>query len=107
QETATKRPVLPAAGYRLRSDFTDDALTTAAITGSAGEVWINTPYGHYRGVHRPGVLNLPLNDATKIVAREGTLTSVQRDAIGAYFGTPRKYMVCMSPDTVVSNLRIY
>src|SRR5690606_18256418 len=71
------------------------------------EVWINTPYGHYRGVHRPGVLNLPLNDATEVIAREGAFTDAQREAIAARFGTARKYMVCMSPDTVFSNLRIY
>ena len=106
QTTSSKRPVLPSAGYRLRSDFTDDALVAPSV-GSA-ELYIKTPYGSYRAADlSAGSWNLPLNDATGVIARDGTLNETQRAAIFNYFGGNKKYMVALSTDTVISNLRIY
>ena len=106
QSTSSKRPVLPSAGYRLRSDFTDDALVAPSV-GSA-ELYIKTPYGSYRAADlSAGSWNLPLNDATGVIARDGTLNETQRAAIFNYFGGNKKYMVALSTDTVISNLRIY
>jgi len=106
QATASKRPVLPAVGARLRSDFTDDALVAPSV--GAAELYVKTPYGSYRAADlSAGASNLPLNDATQIIARAGTLTDAQRNSIFAYFGGNKKYMVALSPDTTIANLRIF
>ena len=105
QATTTKRPILPAAGYRLRSDFTDDALAVT-LPAFDGEVWVNTPYGHYMTPRRASTstsYNLPLNDATEVIIREGTTTQQQRDAIAAYFGNSEAPYgsIMLSPDTSI------
>lgn len=106
QASAALRPLL-ATGYRLRGDFVDDFIS-ASIPVSDGEEWVNTPWGHYNTrVSENGTRRLPLNDATEIVVVNGSITPEQRTALGDYFGTGRKYMVCLSPSTTISNLRIY
>lgn len=106
QSTSLKRPVLPAVGARLRSDFTDDALVAPSV--GAAELYVKTPYGSFRAADlSAGASNLPLNDSTEIIARAGTLTEAQRNLIFDYFGGNKKYMVALSPDTTIDNLTIY
>jgi len=106
QSTALRRPVLPAVGARLRSDFTDDFITAPNV--GAAELYVKTPYGAYRAADlSAGASRLPLNDATGIIARAGTLNDAQRNTIFAYFGGNKKYMVALSSDTTISYLRIY
>lgn len=105
QATAANRPILPAAGWRLRTDWAGDYMAQAGNIGNNVETWINTPYGHYRAV-QSGLARPPLNDATEIIAHSA-LTADQRTAISSYFGTTKAYMVALSSDTTVSNLRIY
>ena len=105
QATTTKRPILPAAGYRLRSDFVDDALPVT-LPAFDGEVWVNTPYGHYmttRSASTATDYRLPLNDATEIIIRAGTTTQEQRDALSAYFGNGKAPYgsIMLSPDTSI------
>lgn len=99
QATATARPVIPSAGYRLRSDFVDDFIS--ATLGADCEVWINTPYGCQRG-RCISDFRLPLCDVTQVVAVQGTLTGTERDAIKAYFGTTEALLLWM-----VSNADLY
>ncbi len=106
QSTALRRPVLPAVGARLRSDFTDDFITAPNV--GAAELYVKTPYGSYRAADlSSGESRLPLNDATGIIARSGTLNDAQRNSIFAYFGGNKKYMVALSSDTAISYLRIF
>ena len=105
QITGTNRPVIPAAGYRLRSDFTDDVLDAPAL-GVNCDMYINTPYGWYKSqVHNTG-WRLPLGDSTQIICANG-LTAAQEAAIGRFFGTPRQFAVAVGNNTTVSNLRVY
>jgi len=106
QSTALNRPVLPAVDARLRSDFTDDFITAPNV--GAAELYVKTPYGSYRAADlSSGESRLPLNDATGIIARAGTLNESQRNAIFAYFGGNKKYMVALSSGTTIANLRIF
>jgi len=105
QITGTNRPVIPAAGYRLRSDFTDDVLDAPAL-GVDCDMYINTPYGWYKSqIHNTG-WRLPLGDSTQIICANG-LNAAQEAAIGRFFGTPRQFAVMVGNNTTVSNLVVY
>ena len=104
QATSAKRPILPAAGYRLRSDFTDDILE--CTLASARDMYVATPYGAYKSQANTGTVRLPLNDAVEIVAC-ATLSVAQEDALYRYFGVSEKYLVVLSQDTTINNMRCY
>jgi len=105
QIAGTNRPVIPAAGYRLRSDFTDDVLDAPAL-GVDCDMYINTPYGWYKSqIHNTG-WRLPLGDSTQIICANG-LNTAQEAAIGRFFGTPRQFAVMVGNNTTVSNLQVY
>jgi len=104
QATAANRPTLPAAGYRLRSDFSNDVLS--CTLASARDMYVSTPYGAYKSQANAGAVRLPLNDATEIVAC-ATLSAAQEDALYRYFGVDEKYLVLLSSDTTINNMRCY
>lgn len=104
QATAGLRPTLPAAGYRLRSDFVDDVLE--CTLASARDMYVSTPYGAYKSQANAGTVRLPLNDSTEIVMC-ATLSAAQEDALYRYFGVDEKYLVMLSSDTTINNMRCY
>lgn len=103
QATASLRPTLPAAGYRLRSDFSNDVLS--CTLASARDMYVSTPYGAYKSQANAGAVRLPLNDATEVVAC-ATLSAAQEDALYRYFGVDEKYLVMLINSTSVS-IRVY
>src|SRR3990167_4623938 len=54
QATAANRPTLPAAGYRLRSDFSNDVLS--CTLASARDMYVSTPYGAYKSQANSGTV---------------------------------------------------
>lgn len=104
QATAANRPTLPAAGYRLRSDFSNDVLE--CTLASARDMYVSTPYGAYKSQANAGAVRLPLNDATEVVAC-ATLSAAQEGALYRYFGVDEKYLVMLSSDTTINNMRCY
>ena len=106
QSTASNRPTIPSAGYRLRSDFTNVILAATLPSSGALPTVVNTPYGHYvTEAHGAASLRLPLNDATDVRVYS-SLTDAQLTALASAYGTSRKYMVALSSDTTIANLRI-
>lgn len=103
QATPANEPLLtPGLGIR-QSDTTDTIVATLTTGGTA---YTNTPVGWYRSNAPAASYRLPLCDATETIITP-TLTGAQEAALAAYFGTDEKYMVCVSTDTTISNLRIY
>jgi len=104
QITGTKRPVIPAAGYRLRSDFIDDVLESPALDAET-TMYINTPHGWYKSPLQNSAFRLPLCDATQIIC--GNFSVAEELAIARLFGTSAQWAVWLSPNTTISNLRCY
>lgn len=107
QTTVANRPTIPAAGYRLRTDFSNDVITTPALP-QAGVLpaVVNTPYGHYTTQVAGGLIfHLPLNDALDIRVYSH-LTPEQLAALGAVYANTRVFLVTLSPDTTIINLEI-
>ena len=104
QITGTNRPVIPAVGYRLRSDFIDDVLESPALDAET-TMYINTPHGWYKSPLQNSAFRLPLCDATQIIC--GNFSVAEELAIARLFGTSAQWAVWLSPNTTISNLRCY
>lgn len=95
QANATYRPTIPAAGLRLRGDFSNDYMEVTPLSAGGhppvAVLVVNTPWGWYTSRIRNQLLRLPLCDATHIrVYRYFTTGTVA--ALTTLWG-PRKFFV--------------
>lgn len=110
QTTSAYRPTytLDTSGAAvLLGDGVDDALLTPPTTFS-GSAYINTSYGWYKSFASEGApIGLPLTWLKEYVAREGVASVADDDKLLDYFATEQKFMIVMTRNLVVNNLRMF
>ena len=97
----------PSGAPVLLGDGVDDALITPPATYS-GTSYISTSYGWYKSSVQEGVAaSLPLTWLREYVAREGAASAADDDRMRSYFAEEQKFMIVMTRNLVISNLRMF